>query len=190
MVTCCLAQGAQFGAHWWPRGIGWKWDGSELCEGGDKYTFLCVSVCVCVFSHFSRVRLLETLCTIAHQAPGPWDSPGENTGVDSHDLPQGISQTQGLNLHLSCFLHWQVGSCHIYAHKHTHTHIHAIPDLLCCTAETNTKQLKTNYIPTEKKRKKRKLSADKASHLFSQQKLVLESLELCSRHLTKYLGIW
>ena len=36
-----------------------------------------------------------------------WNSPGKNTGVGSHCLPQGIFPTQGLNLHL---LHWQVDS--------------------------------------------------------------------------------
>ena len=40
----------------------------------------------------------------------PWDSPGEYTGVGCHFLLQGIFLTQGQNLHLSCLLHWQVGS--------------------------------------------------------------------------------
>ena len=31
-----------------------------------------------------------TLWTIAHQAPLTWDSPGKNTGVSCHALPQGI----------------------------------------------------------------------------------------------------
>ena len=38
----------------------------------------------------------------------PWDSLGKNTGVGCHALQ--IYKTQGLNLHLSCLLHWQVGS--------------------------------------------------------------------------------
>ena len=32
--------------------------------------------------------------------PGPFSSPGKNTGVGSHFLLQGIFQTQGLNLSL------------------------------------------------------------------------------------------
>ena len=32
------------------------------------------------------------------------------TGVGCHALLQGILPTQGLNLHLSSLLHWQVGS--------------------------------------------------------------------------------
>ena len=40
----------------------------------------------------------------------PWDSPGKNTGVGCHALLQGIFPTQGLNLHLLGFLHWQVDS--------------------------------------------------------------------------------
>ena len=38
------------------------------------------------------------------------DSPGKNTGVDSHALLQGIFPSQGLNLSLLCFLRWQAGS--------------------------------------------------------------------------------
>ena len=40
----------------------------------------------------------------------PWNFPGKNTGVGCHALLQGIFLTQGLNLHLLCLLHWQVGS--------------------------------------------------------------------------------
>ena len=39
-----------------------------------------------------------------------WDSPGKNTEVGFHFLLQGIFQTQGLNTHLLCLLHWEVGS--------------------------------------------------------------------------------
>ena len=42
--------------------------------------------------------------------PCPWDSPGKNTGVGCHALLQEIFLTQGLNLNLLCFLHWQVSS--------------------------------------------------------------------------------
>ena len=37
-------------------------------------------------------------------------SPGKNTGVGCRALPQGIFQTQGLNLHLLSALHWKAGS--------------------------------------------------------------------------------
>ena len=37
----------------------------------------------------------------------PWDSPGKNTGVDSHSFLKGIFLTQGLNM---CLLHWQLES--------------------------------------------------------------------------------
>ena len=40
----------------------------------------------------------------------PWDSPGNNTGVDCCFLLQGIFPTQGWNLSLLCLLHWQVSS--------------------------------------------------------------------------------
>ena len=40
----------------------------------------------------------------------PWNPPGKNTGVDSHSLLQWIFLNLGLNLYLSCLLHWQADS--------------------------------------------------------------------------------
>ena len=34
-----------------------------------EFLMACVSVCVCVLSHFSHVGLFATLRTVAHQAP-------------------------------------------------------------------------------------------------------------------------
>ena len=45
-----------------------------------------------------------------HGLYSPWNSPGQNTGVGSLSLLQGIFPTQGLNWHLLCFLHWQADS--------------------------------------------------------------------------------
>ena len=64
-------------------------------------------VCWAVLSHSvvsdslrpRRLQPARPLC--------PWDSPGKNTEVGCHALLQGISRTQGSNLHL---LHWQVSS--------------------------------------------------------------------------------
>ena len=41
-----------------------------------------------MLSHFSRVQLCATPQMAAHQAPRPWDSPGNNTGVGCHLLLQ------------------------------------------------------------------------------------------------------
>ena len=60
-----------------------------------------------MLSHFSPVGLCMALWT---RLLCPWDSPGKNTGVSCHALLQGTFPTQGLNLHLSHLLHWQVGS--------------------------------------------------------------------------------
>ena len=54
----------------------------------------------CVLNRFSHIWLCN---------PMDWAySPGKNTGVGCHALPQGIFQ--GLTLCLSCLLHWQVCS--------------------------------------------------------------------------------
>ena len=41
-----------------------------------------------LLSRFSRVRLCATPETAAHQAPLPWDSPRNNTGMGCHFLLQ------------------------------------------------------------------------------------------------------
>ena len=47
-----------------------------------------------------------SLCPIhaTHGLYSPWNSPGQNTGVRSHSLLQGIFPTQGLNAGLLCLL--------------------------------------------------------------------------------------
>ena len=58
----------------------------------------------------SRVQLLVTPWTVAHQAPLSVQFCGKNTGVGCHFLLHGNLLTQGLNLHLLYILHWQVNS--------------------------------------------------------------------------------
>ena len=63
------------------------------------------------------------------------DSPGKNTGVGCHLLLQGTFQTQGLNLHLLCLLHWQVGSLP-FMPPIRHFKFHMIVPVNCCWSET------------------------------------------------------
>ena len=60
-------------------------------------------------SHCSHVRLFATLWTVACQAP-LFMASSKNTLVGHHALFQGIFPTQGSNLYILCFLHWQVAS--------------------------------------------------------------------------------
>ena len=65
---------------------------------------------VCVLIRFSCVQLFATLWTITHQAPLCM---GFSRQVYWSGLPCPslvIFPTQGLNPHLLCLLHWQVGS--------------------------------------------------------------------------------
>ena len=63
----------------------------------------------CMLSHFSRyVTLCDPMDPPGSSVHG--DSPGKNTEVGCHFLPQGIFPTQGSNSRLLCLLHWQVGS--------------------------------------------------------------------------------
>ena len=65
--------------------------------------FLGCYVYVCVLNHFSRVRLFETLWTVAHQAPLSMGFSSKNTPVGCQARLQGIFQAQGSNLRLLCF---------------------------------------------------------------------------------------
>ena len=62
----------------------------------------CVLSCFTVCPTLCNPRDCRLIC--------PCDSPGKNTGVGSHALLQGIFPTWGLNWHLLCILHWQMGS--------------------------------------------------------------------------------
>ena len=50
-----------------------------------------------MLSCFSCVRLCETSWTVTRQILCPWDSPGENIGVNHHALLQRIFPTWDLN---------------------------------------------------------------------------------------------
>ena len=63
----------------------------------------------CVLSHFNRVWLFATPWTVvSSRLLRPWASPGKNTGVGCHALPQGIIPTQGSSPGLLRLLLWQV----------------------------------------------------------------------------------
>ena len=65
---------------------------------------LCVCMCSVVSDSFQPHEL---------QPPGhpcPWDSPGKNTGVSFHFLPEGIFPTHRLNPGLLSLLYWQVNT--------------------------------------------------------------------------------
>ena len=63
-----------------------------------------------MLSHFSHVRLFETLWPAVHLAPLSAEFSGKNTGEPCHALLQGIFQTQGFNPCLLHLLQWQAGS--------------------------------------------------------------------------------
>ena len=74
-----------------------------------KYSRLWVHVCACMLSHFSGVWLFAILWTIARQAPLCMGFFRQEYWSGLSCPPPGIFPTQGLNLCLSCFLHWQAG---------------------------------------------------------------------------------
>ena len=58
------------------------------------------TICGCVLSRFSRVRLFATLWTVARQAPLLMEFSRKETGVGCHTPLQGTFPTQGSNLGL------------------------------------------------------------------------------------------
>ena len=64
--------------------------------------------------------------------PRPWDSPGKNTGVGCHVLPQGIFPTQELNLHL--LLGRRL--CHCTAWETLH--LYKVPGIIKCIESEST----------------------------------------------------
>ena len=61
-----------------------------------------------MLSYFSHVQLFATP-TVSHQAPLSMGFSRQEYWSGCHALLQGIFSTQGLNPHLLCLLHWQVG---------------------------------------------------------------------------------
>ena len=95
------------------------------------------SVCTCMLSRFSRVRLFATLWTAARQAPLSMDSPGKNTGAGCHAPSRGSFRPRE-RIWVSSLLHWQEffttsstwevsgvqHSNYTYIHIYTHIYIH------------------------------------------------------------------
>ena len=63
----------------------------------------------CALSHSSHVQRSDTPWTVARQSPLSVGFSRQERWSGCHALLQGIFWTQGLNLCLLCFLHWQVG---------------------------------------------------------------------------------
>ena len=93
--------------RWWQSLIfrGLRLHPSNLCPCHFMAFFL-VCLCASVFTFLSYSEsevaqlcwLFATPWTVAYQAPPSMEySPGKNTGVDCHFLPQGIFPTQGSN---------------------------------------------------------------------------------------------
>ena len=63
--------------------------------------------CSCCPVAKSWPNIFVTPWTVAHRAPLPWNSPGNDTGVGCHFLHQRMFLFQGLNPCLLCLLHFR-----------------------------------------------------------------------------------
>ena len=64
--------------------------------------------CYYMLSHFIMSKIFQTHGLWPARLLCPWEFPGKNAGVGCHFFFQGIVPTQGSNLCLLWFLHWQV----------------------------------------------------------------------------------
>ena len=101
-----------------------RWKFTNLKVAFKKIHTLCMSMCACVLSHFSRAQLFGALWTVARQAPMSMGFSRHNphTEVGCHFLLQQSFPTQGSNLYLLCLLLWQVGSLPLVPRGKTHKH--------------------------------------------------------------------
>ena len=77
---------------------------------GDNISQLYTLLFLLLFSHKSYQTLLQPRELQPSTFLYPWHFLGNNTGVGSHSLLQGVFPTQGLILHILHLLHWQAGS--------------------------------------------------------------------------------
>ena len=91
----------------------------------EEYFMVCVCVYIYIYVYiYTRTyMLIYAVCWVTSVVSyslwpygpeparllGPWDSPGNSTGVDCYALLQGIFLAQGSNPHLLLSLLWQVG---------------------------------------------------------------------------------
>ena len=87
-----------------------KTPGGHCLSSWSSLLQLRLFVPIFVLSCFSCVRLFEIPWTAVHQAPLSTEFSRQEHWRGCHALLQGIFPTQGLNLRLLCFLHWQVSS--------------------------------------------------------------------------------
>ena len=86
----------------------------------------------------------------------PWNFLGKNIGVSCHFLLQGILLTQGLNLCLLRFLHWQADSLPLHYLGYSATNKHSPPNILLSPFMLRTvpkQELKTQEIYLRNKKK-------------------------------------
>ena len=95
------------------------------------YSIKCLFICVCELWSMKFSQSCLTFCD-PHGLYGPWNSPGQNTGVGSLSLLQGIFPTQGLNPGLrhcrQILYHWATKEAHLYVCS---TVICEIPGIQC-----------------------------------------------------------
>ena len=83
---------------------------SELGDrGADPFPSHCISLHVCVLSHFSWVQLFATPWTVAHQALlSMWILQARILESVAIPCSRGSSQPKD-RIHISCLMHWQSG---------------------------------------------------------------------------------
>ena len=106
-----------------------------------EYIHIHTHVCVCVLSHFSRIRLCATLWTIACQVPLSMGFSSQEYWSGLSCLPPGDLPNPGIKpvslmspaLAGRLFTTRATWEAYTHTHTHTHTHIHTHTHTRTCT---------------------------------------------------------
>ena len=96
----------------------------------DQHTYtrtnMSVCTCLCVYVHSEWVKVAQSCLTLwPHGLYSPWNSLGQNTGVGSLSLLQGIFPTQGSKpglRHCRCIFYQLSHKGRPYVYKHIYKH--------------------------------------------------------------------
>ena len=116
----------------------------------------------------------------SHGLYSPWNSPGQNTGVGSHSLLQGIFPTQGLNpglLHCRQILYW-------LSHKGSPSTMQVVMKTVCAQSLSRVQLLATLWMVVHQAPLSMGFSRHGVGcHFLLQGILPIQRLNLCLLHL-------
>ena len=149
-LQCSCLENPRDGGAWWAAiyGVAQSWTQLKRLSSSSSGSLFNRMKVKWKLKSLSHVRLFETPWTIVYSMDGlysPWNSPGQNTGVGSLSLLQGIFPTQGSNPDLPhCSqIFYQL------SHKGSHSKNLLLGDLPNLGIKPGSPALQKDSLPTE-----------------------------------------